>query len=210
MADPNTSATGGPLAPVPSPAPTPLEGQDLSRFIQQWIVGVTGLDGKLVRPRWQAEPNNIPDAGEAWCAVGILTRQADTFPQVIHDSAGDGSDQLQRQEQIDIQASFYDLGSDGQADKYCAILRDGLSIAQNREVLLAKNFQLAFTGEATPVPVILKTRWLYRVDLSITLRRWIVRTYPVRNLKSAAGTIFSEDVNLEIKTPWATPAPPTS
>ncbi len=76
----NTSATGGYLAPSPAPAPTPLEGQALLDFVQSWVVGITGLDGPLVRPYWQSEPPNVPQAGEAWCAFKISTRPADEFP----------------------------------------------------------------------------------------------------------------------------------
>lgn len=206
----NTSATGGPLSPAASPAP--LEGKALLRFVQQWIVGITGLDGDMVRPRWQPEPPVIPDAGEAWASVGIGTRLADTFPQIVHDGAADGgkgADKMQRQEALDVLASFYDLGAGGEADLYASLLRDGMVIAQNREYLLKGGFDLAFSGDLIPAPVIIKTRWLYRVDLPFRLRRQINRTYPVQNLISAAGTIKALDGNRPVDTVFAVD-PPTS
>ena len=54
----NTSATGGFLSPLSTPAP--LEDQALADFFQQYVAGITGIAGNLVRPRWQAEPPNIP------------------------------------------------------------------------------------------------------------------------------------------------------
>lgn len=186
----NTSATGGYL--VPSPLTPPIEGDVLYDFVHDLIAGVTGLDGTLVRPRYQAEPPNIPDADVAWCAFGIMTRDADTFPAVKRDPSGDGSDVLQRQEELSVLASFYDLGSSGQADFYATLLRDGLAIAQNREVMQGAGWGLGYTGDLTPVPSLLKERWLYRVDLSMRLRRQIDRTYPVLNLESAGGTIITE------------------
>lgn len=188
----NNSATGGYLAPAVAPAP--LEGLQLQDFIQEVLAGVTGLDGKLVRPTWLSEPANIPTAGTCWCAFSIGTRKGDTFPQVEHVTNGNypsGADQLQRQEELPVVASFYDLGSSGLADYYAAVLRDGLVIAQNREVLLANSFDLAYTGDITPAPVVLKERWQYRVDLEIVFRRQVDRSYPVLNLRSFEGQVVA-------------------
>lgn len=188
----NNSSTGGYLQPNPAPAPQPLEGQALQDFIQEIVVGITGLDGTMVRPRYQSEPAVIPDAGTAWCAIGVGSRKSDTFPYVAHQSGAtldDGDDYMQRQEQLEIIASFYDLGVNGLADQYASLLRDGLLIAQNLEVLQANGWGLGYTGDLSPVPVVINTRWQYRVDLVFNLRRQIDRTYPILNIKSAQGTI---------------------
>lgn len=180
----NTSATGGVLTPATSPAP--LEGAALLAFIQGWIVGLTGMDGKLVRPRWQPEAPVIPDEGTAWAAIGLGTRSSDTYP-FVGNKTPDGSPgySLARQEEIPVLCSFYDLGSGGQADALAALLRDQTAIAQNRELLRANNFAFVSCGELTPVPSLLKTRWLYRVDVPITLRRQINRSYPVLLVETA-------------------------
>lgn len=188
---PNTSATGGYLDPAVSPAP--LEGQDLNRFLQQVVVGVTGLDGTLVRPRWQTVPSNIPQEATAWAAVGVLDRPSDTFPFVGHDVDGEGTDLLIRNETLSVQVSFYDTGTNGQADKFCALFRDGLSIAQNREVLLLGGMVLNSVGTPQPVPSLMKQRWLYRVDLPIIIIREIRRVYPVLNLLSMTGTLYVDN-----------------
>lgn len=187
------SSTGGYLIPSGT---APLEGQALLDFLQAVIVGITGLAGPMVRPYWQSEPPNIPDAGTAWCAFKISSRPSDKFPYVRHnpdDADGQGSDTLQRQETLHILTSFYDLGSGGLADGLCAQLRDGLSIPQNREVLTLNNMGLGYTGEAISVPVVVKTRWLYRVDLEVVIRRQIDRTYPVLNVLSAQTTVTTDD-----------------
>lgn len=195
---PNTSATGGALSPAVSPAP--LEGQTLNRFIQQWIVGITGLDGTMVRPRWQAEPPNIPTAGTAWAAIGITSRPSDTYPYVRHDPTGLGSDELQRHETLNLLASFYDLGTNGLADNYAALLRDGAAIPQNLEPLTVAGMALVETGDPVAVPSLLKTRWLYRVDLPVSLRRQINRIYPVENLLSSQGTLLANDAGTGVVT----------
>lgn len=187
----NTSATGGFLSPAASPAP--LEGQALLDFMQGVIVGVTGLPGTMVRPVWQAEPPNVPDAVVCWCAFRIGARPSDTFPYVHHNADGQGSDTLQRHERLTVLCSFYDIGSGGAADGYLAILRDGLSIPQNRETLQANGFAFVGAGEPVPLPSLLKQRWLYRVDVELTFARQIDRTYPVLTITSAQGTLVTDD-----------------
>lgn len=185
----NTSNQAGYLTPVGA---APLEGEALQDFLQEVLVGITGLNGKMVRPRWQPEPPNIPNAGEAWAAFGIVRRVKDTNAAVAHSGAGEGTDKLQRQEALHLLASFYDLGSSGQADKYAELLADGFQIAQNREVLQAAGYAFVESGEPTPVPSLLKERWLYRVDVPLVIRRQIDRTYNVLNLESAKVTLQSQ------------------
>ena len=194
MAD---SSTGGFLSPSTSPAP--LQGDELNTFIQPIIVGITGLPGAMVRPAFQAEPPDIPDGGTAWAAFRYTSRKTDTYPYVGH---GDGSDTLRRHEEIDILVSFYDLGSSGLADQYAALLRDGLSIGQNLEVLTLAGMGFVGCGDLTAVPVIVKQRWLYRVDLPFTVRREIVRVYPVLNVLTAHATVATDSgVTGSIATP---------
>lgn len=191
---PNTSATGGPLSPAVSP--TPLEGQALNRFLQQVVVGITALDGQWVRPRWQAESPNIPDAGEVWAAIGVVDRDSDTFPAI---TAFDTT--LQKHEVLNILVSFYDLGTNGLADYYAALLRDGLMIPQNREVLTVADMGLVEVGRPVAVPSLLKQRWLYRVDMPMTIRREIQRVYPILPLVSAQITTKTDDGVTVVVTP---------
>lgn len=177
----NDSSTGGPLLPSSGP----LEGQALNRFIQQWIVGISGLDGTMVRPRWQTEPSNIPDAGEAWASIGISVVSSDDFPFV------DGVD-LQRHEDLNLLCSFYDLGTNGLASYYAALVRDGTAIPQNREVLTNAGMGLASVGALQAVPSLLKLRWLYRVDLPLVVRRAIQRNYDVLWVLSADGRLRTD------------------
>lgn len=192
----DTSASGGPLLPAVSTPP--VQGRALQQFIQAWIVGISGLSGDMVRPRWQAEPPNIPDSGNAWASIGITRTTRDTYPYVKHfcdnelQPPGPGHDQLQRHEQLDILCSFYDLGVDGQADFYASQTSDGMCIAQNREVLLANGWGFVEAKELVTVPSLLKVRWVYRVDLPIVIRRAIVRTYPVENILSLGGTVTTD------------------
>lgn len=190
----NDSATGGPLAPIPG-GPAPLEGGALNDFLQQWVVGVCGLPGMLVRPSWQTEPPDLPDAATAWMAFGVTQRPSDTYPAVVHDGAGNngqGQDVLHRHEDIDLLCSFYDTGEAGKATFYAAMLRDGCSIAQNIEVLQLAGFEFVSCGRLITVPTLVKTKWLYRVDLALAVRREVIRYYPVLNLLGVQGTLKTD------------------
>ena len=190
MVTPNTSASGGVL--LPSTAPSPLEGEALLVFLQNWIAPLSGLAGEMVRPRWQPEPANIPAAGDAWMAFGLVPdRTADTFPYLSESSDG-LSTRLQRQEEMPVLCSFYDLGSTGLADSLASLLRDNLAIPQNWEPLLDGGFALAYVGEMRPAPTLRATRWLYRMDFSFVLRRQIDRVYSVESLLSAHGTVRTD------------------
>ena len=184
----SSSASGGPLQP--NPTSPPLEGRDLQKFVQNWIAPLTSLDPTLVRPRWQPEPSNIPAAGDAWCAIGPLDRISDTYPWASQKP--DGSYSLQRQEQMTILCSFYDLGSTGRADYYASLTRDNLAIPQNWEPLYAQKFQLAYVEAMRVAPTLKATRWLYRVDLPVVIRRQIDRNYNVLTVESLDATLTTD------------------
>lgn len=190
---PNTSATGGALVPDDSPAP--LEGRDLNRLIQQWMSAIIGvvLDSSMIRPSFQTEPPAIPDKGDAWVAFRYSTEGSDTFPYIAHDGSGDGSDGLQRNQDLAVLASFYDTGTNGLADSIMARFRDGTAIQQNNDALLTGQFRFVGCDEPVVVPSLLKEQWLYRVDLPFVLRRQINRTYTVLNILSADGTLVTDE-----------------
>lgn len=197
------SATGGPLLPAKPPAPTPLEGKALLQFLQSFVVGLTGLKGDMVRPRWQAEAPTLPTIGDAWAAIGVGTRKADAWPYVKHitDAAHpSGADQLQRHEELAVLCSFYDSGVSGLADFYASLLRDGLAIAQNREILQKAGMGLIAVEDMLPVPSLVKVQWLYRVDLPFGIRRAIVREYSVLNIEEVDVTIKAQFENLPVIT----------
>lgn len=181
----NTSATGGYL----SQAAGPLEGKALAQFLQAWIAGLSGLAGNLVRPAWQPEPPDIPDAGTAWASFTINSRSSDQYPYVAHVP---GADQMQRHETLNIVVSFYDLGINGEADNYAQAFRDASAIAQNREPLTNNGMGLVKIGELLTVPTLFKARWLYRVTVEVVIRREIDLTFPVLDLESANGDLYTD------------------
>jgi hypothetical protein len=96
---------------------------------------------------------------------------------------------MQRHEMISVLCSFFDLGIGGQADALATLTRDNIAVPQNVEVLSANNMGIANIGTLSPIPVIVKNRWQYRVDFPFTVRREIIRTYPVPSVAKVVGTV---------------------
>ena len=195
----NSSSTGGFLTPDSRPAP--LIATALEDFLQAIVAGITGIDGQLVRPRWQAIPPQQPPQHTDWCAIGIIEREADLNPYLAHDGTandGRGADHMQRHETLTLLCSFYGP----QADTHASLMRDGLYMAQNREGLTEHGFGLVETGTIRTVPEPVNQVWVRRCDIEIRVRRVIERTYRVENIKSASGTIGADD---GLTTNWSTP-----
>jgi hypothetical protein len=189
MAD---SSTGGYLSPaVVSP---PLEDDALTAIFQQMIVGITGLPGSMVRPRWQPNPPKQPEATVNWCALGVSVQTPDDGPAIVHSGAGDGADTYIRHEQIDVLASFYGPNAKG----YAQLLTDGLSIPQNLEQLKASDLNSVDTSEIRAAPDLINEQWVRRYDMQLTFRRKITRTYGVLNILSAEGTVQTDTLTFPI------------
>jgi hypothetical protein len=175
---PNTSATGGYLAPT---APVPPDDVDLDNLLQELVAGVTGLPGEMVRPRWQPTVPKQPEPTENWCAMGVSVQTNDSGPAIRHDPAGDGSDTYTRHQQIDLMCSFYGPSAKGYAQR----LADSISIPQNGEQLALNGMKFVSASDIQPAPALINQQWNRRYDLTLVLRRKITRTYPVLNLLSA-------------------------
>lgn len=193
----NTSATGGYL--IPEVLPAPLEDAALDDFLQTVLVGVTGLDPTLVRPRWQEIVPDLPDRSVDWCGFGVISRKSDTFAYIGHDgllSQAEGADLLQRHEELNLRASFYGPN----CQYYGTLLRDGLEIPQNREQLFLAGMGLVSVGDVERAPELVKNIWLSRADLPIVIRRQVLREYPVLNLLSMQGTLATPAITVPLAT----------
>jgi hypothetical protein len=178
----NNSASGGYL--LPSSEGGDLNDVGLITFLQQVVVGVTGLPGHLVRPRWQVEPPNIPDFGTNWAAIGPGSEDPDSF--AFTQTTGLNTIVVSNRV-IDILASFY--GPKAQTNS--VQMRMGLQVGQNREVMQLAGFNLVGgVGRGLPVPVLIKQRWQYRYDVSFRIRQQQIYTYSVLPLVAAQATLI--------------------
>lgn len=180
----NTSASGGYLTPAGTPTPA---DEALEDILQPMVVGITGLSGKMVRPRWQPGSPKQPEPNTNWCAIGVMHTKQDANPAIEHDGTGDGADQYQRHQDVILLATFY--GPNAQA--YGQLLSDGMYVPQNGEVLRTLNMAFVEAGELIAAPDLINQQWVRRYDLRIRLRRKIERTYPVLNILSADTPVIT-------------------
>lgn len=179
-----TSATGGYLLPTTAGLPG---GLTLEQFIQTVIVGMTALDGTLVRPNWQVAPPKMPDLSVDWIAFGVAINQPDANAYVGLDT--DGNYDFQRHETLEIECAIYGPNAMDNSTQ----LRDGFEIQQNLEALTTASMGFVNTTNALHAPELINERWFNRYQMSLIIRREILRTYPVLTFVSASGTIIAAD-----------------
>lgn len=187
----NTSATGGYLAATSGP----LTNVQIEDALHDLVAGITGLAGDLVRPRWQETPPKQPARDVNWCSIGVADRNSAGAPAVQHSDVNGGMDTVTTWESLDVVASFY--GPD--AAELAGILRDGLSVEQNRAALRAAGLALGGVGVLRSVPELVNNAWIKRVDLDLEIRNETRRTYAVLNILCGPATIES-DTGLIVQT----------
>ena len=175
----NTSATGGYIEPRDEESP--FTDAMLDNVFQQAIVGITGLNGSLVRPNWQRESAPIPLRDTNWCALSVDLIENDNSPAFVHISDDEGSDLHIRHQDLLVTATFY--GWDGM--RYAAKMQDGLTIPQNQELIKAQGFAFISNEPVRSVPELVNQQWVKRYDLRMTYRRKVTRIYPILNIQSA-------------------------
>jgi len=182
MANSNSTANGGYL--VPNIDPT---DKQLRNFFQKMIVGITEIEGKLVRPRWQPNPPKQPENNIDWCAFGWQAVNSDANASVLTNENGEAGI-LRRDENIELLATFYGPNAMG----YASMLRDGLEIEQNRYVLRQNG--VAFQGEdgIVHLPEQINDIWYDRQDLTLNFTREVRREYNVLSFIGASGIIITD------------------
>ena len=185
---PNTSATGGPLA---ASSPYPVDDDAIDTLLQALVVGITGLDGTLVRPRWQPISAKQPEPSANWCAIGVMSDAPDDGPFIDDDGV------LTRHEDVTALASFYGP----LAKTYAGILRDGLSVPQNLEPLGVFAMSLIDTGPIVAANEMLNQTWIKRRDMTLHLKRKVTRTYAINSILSSTVTLQEDTVARTFTTP---------
>jgi hypothetical protein len=182
----NTSATGGVLSAA---APLPIDDVALDAVFQSLVASVTGLDGTLVRPRWQPEVPKQPEPHINWCAIGILEVDQDDGPWLIYDEPSN-TELYWDHESIELLASFYGPN----AQQYARLLRAGLNVPQNTEALLPYAIRYVSCGPIRPTPELLSQQWIKRQDISLSFRRKVEMIFDVQNILIAEVNLRDDTV----------------
>ena len=178
----NTSATGGYLLPLTGGS---IDGLDLRRAIGAVLVGISGIDGTLVRPSWQQNPPPIPGIDVNWIAFFIQERRGDSNSyQQVQDSE---SSFLSRHEDLDILLSFYGVD----CLQIAANVREGFELTQNNEIMLTNGLAFVRMGAITHIPELINDRYFDRADSVLTLRHEITKNYSILSFEKEQVTIIN-------------------
>lgn len=188
---PNTSASGGYLVPTSAEL---LEGDALDDILTEAVAGITGLDGKLVRPKWQPKPPKRPALSVDWCALGVTENAADAGPVIEHNATGLGEDRYTRHKDITVLATFY--GPNGKS--FAQRLEDGINIPQNLEQLQENSISFISTGTIRAVPESVNMQWVERYDLLLYFRRAVTRTYAIQTIETAGVVLHTDEYDTTI------------
>lgn len=192
----NDSSTGGYLQPSPQfpTLPGPLT---LNQFLQSVLVGISGLPGDMVRPKFQVEPPKQPDIFTNWLAFAPVDNAPDANAFV--GSVLDGPDTVnitQRMSKLEVQCGFYGPAS----LEYADLTRDGFQIPQNLASLTQAGMGFVGSNNAKRVPDLVNERWVDRWEISFFINRQVLRAYPILPFLSVAGRIetITNGSNLKI------------
>lgn len=187
----NTSATGGYL--TPNPTPNVLQDASLRTLLHGVVAGITGLGATMVRQAWNPTPAPVPAIEIDWAAFAVVSQLADF--DAYEQEATDGSSSTQRRhESLDVLCTFYGPN----CQKYAGLLIDGMRISQNRAALYAVGMGSFGFSAVTHSPELFNDRFVDRCDVTMSLRREVVRDYPILSFLAAEGMIETETVSQ----PW--------
>lgn len=177
------SASAGYLAPTTSPD----YDAALDVVLHDVIVGVTGLPGNLVRPKWQPVPPTRPEYTENWCSFGVQNMQSD-YSSYDEEQANGLSQKVDRDEVLEVLHSFHGPNSTANARR----LKTALSVGQNRDALTAAGIALLDVGDVRRVPTLQTERWVQKADLLVRYRRRVSVSFPVLTILSGQVSIAPE------------------
>jgi len=175
----NDSTQPGYLTPLSAPQ---AYDEPLERELSRWVKALSGLPDGMVRPRWTPVQAAMPAQNVNWCGFGIVGFTSDTSPAFVQ---SEDDAQMWRHEVVECLASFYGPSS----QEIAALFRDGMQIPQNNVEL--NRYQLSFfdASPLTSFPELINNQWVRRYDVTVRLRRKVVREYGIKSIVDGNVTI---------------------
>lgn len=192
----NTSATGGYLTPDASP----LDDDALLDFLQLMISGVTAMTPKMVRPAFQPNPAKRPSIEADWCAFWLGESQNEAGYEYTVPFADGLGTKTQRHETFQLRVTMYGPN----AGRNARMLRDGLQLNQNREVLYLSGIAFKDNTSIVQLGELVDEQWYKRADITLRFSRQLNRSYSVLSFVAVQGGIITETMTI----PWSAPLIP--
>lgn len=170
------------------PLSAPIYDNPLDDFFHDFLVGLSGIPGDLVRPRWQPEPPNQPDFTINWLAFGFPRITEDAFAYQDQDPDDPTQGLVQRDEILTMLMSFYGPQC-GQLGKQVSA---GIQLSQNRAYLRVQQISVVEVEDQIKLPALLKERWVPRVDINVRFRRRAGWVFAIRQVESAQAGLDNE------------------
>jgi hypothetical protein len=164
------------------------DGLTLTQFLQMVLVGISGLPGANVRPKWQVQQPTNPPVDVNWIGFGVDISSPDANAYFASDATDPLKSNMQRHVGIELGCSIY--GPD--ALETYDILVDGFQVPQNRYALFDNDMGFVEVLPGRKVPELINELWYNRVETSIILRRERERSYGVPRILSASGVIYTD------------------
>jgi hypothetical protein len=172
------------MSPRPYVLPTqttpPPNGLTLEQFLQTVVVGISGLPGNMVRPKWQVAPPKQPDLDVNWIGMGVDASTPNANAYLTEDNSG-LSFTSQRIERLDIGLSIYGPS----ALSIYGLIRDGFQIPNNLFQLYNAAMGFIEVTVGQHVPDLVNERFINRVVTTVSLVRLVQRFYGVPSIVAA-------------------------
>jgi hypothetical protein len=159
----------------------------LRAFIHNIIAGVTGLANDRVRQAWQATPAPVLPIETDWAAFAVVQQSGD-FDSYLSENDTGLTANVRRDEVVDVLCTFYGPN----CQRSAALLSDGLQLSQNRAAMQSVGAGLVGFSPTVHAPELFNDRYIDRVDTTMTLRRQILRAYPILSFLAAYGDVETE------------------
>lgn len=183
---PNSSATGGVLVETET-------ALNLEHFFHDLIMGLTGINKTLVRPRWQPNAPTMPANSIDWIAFSISELEPDSTAYTVETLTASS---LIRHEFYAVLCSFYGPNAQTNYRK----IRDGLEIGQNRDPLFVNKMGYKTASKTTHAPELINDVWFDRYDATFEFAREVIKSYNILDIASVNGIGHTESLSVPFNT----------
>lgn len=178
---------------TPSDIDGELNDELLQDGLQSIVVGLTGMSGTLVIPRFQQNPPDMPGLDVTWAAIGLTKKSRWTFAFEKHFPSTVGgqpsTSKVIREEDLWVLTSFFGPNGDAMSELFSM----GFQIATNRQAMQQLGFAFIESMDSIPRPDMINEQNRVVYDVEFRVRRRQGYTYAVQEFTSVGVVIILDD-----------------